>query len=502
MGYTTSMRAGALTKAGKGKGKANFHQAIRPSISHAFRSLEERDGLVRRHSNPDIDPTKVKNNIVRMVDGRGGWRDPTKDDTVDSIVKRIESEFAEAKRSYRKRDGSIGYRGLGKNEPQAVEVIFQLDPAYTGKCEDLTNEKLADIQRLSEVALGHLSDHVGHENFIGYAMHLDETHPHVQAFYIPKNEEGKYVGMKSFGHGDNGLYYETHNQVRQVLREAGYDATDERVDKLKKHLPLEDFKKYKSLMQQLDDRELSLTEREKLLDEREALLSKGKRELNEKLSEVDSREAALQPRLSNVKRREVALKRQENDLVVREERAERILQREEALGIRENNVVAERAEMARRKTEIDRREGEAEDMREEAERILERRDEILDSAERRVQEAAEQAREEFRIDDTNGYVKFLTDKTLKVEYGIDAQEFWQKFETQRRIDGNKRWGRYSSEKQAQLAQRDKTETVRQRRERVKREVGGFNETSERYNGLSQGQAHERKPSPPDGGLGL
>lgn len=183
MGYTTSLRAGALTKAGKGKGKANFHQAIRPSISHAFRSsishafrsLEERDGLVRQHSNPDIDPCKVRNNIVMMTDGQGGWRQPTKDDTVDSIVERIESEFAEAKRSYRKRDGTIGYRGLGKNKPQAVEVVFQLDPAFTGKCEDLTDEKLKDIQRLSEVTLGHLCEHVGHEKFIVYSMRRIRT---------------------------------------------------------------------------------------------------------------------------------------------------------------------------------------------------------------------------------------------------------------------------------------------------------------------------------------
>lgn len=349
MGYTTSMRAGALTKAGKGKGKANFHQQTRPSISHAFRSLEERDGLVRRHSNPEIDPTKVKNNIVRMADGKGGWREPTKDDTVDSIVERIESEFAEAKRSYRKRDGSIGYRGLGKNEPQAVEVVLQLDPAFTGKCEDLTDEKLSEVQHLSEVALGHLSDHVGNENFIGYSMHLDETHPHVQAFYIPKNEDGKYVGMKSFGHGENGLYYETHNQVRQVLREAGYDATDERVDKLKKHLPLEDFKKYKSLMQQLDERELGVKEREAPLEEREALLNKGREELDKKLAgvnereravgdreaSVDSREAAvgeaevaLKPRLTNVKQREAEAQRRENDLKLREERANRIIERD------------------------------------------------------------------------------------------------------------------------------------------------------------------------------
>lgn len=474
MGYTTAMRAGALTKAGKGKGKANFHQQTRPSISHAFRSLEERDGLVRKHSNPDIDPRRVKDNIVRMADGRGGWREPTKNDTVDSIVERIESEFDAAKRSYRKRDGATGYRGLGKNEPQAVEVVFQLDPAFTGKCEDLTDEKLADIQRLSEVALGHLSEHVGHENFIGYSMHLDETHPHVQAFYIPKNEEGKYVGMKSFGHGENGLYFETHNQVRQVLREAGYDATDERVDKLKKHLPLEDFKKYKNLMQQLDDRELSLTEREQLLDERETLLSKGKRELNEKLDEVNSREAALQPRLNNVKQREADLKRQENDLAVREERAESVLQREEALGVRESNVVAERAEMARREAEIDRREGEAEDMREEAERILERRDEILDSAEQRaagaVEAAAEEAREAFSIDDTNGHVKFITDKTLRASYDIDPKEFWASFKKQHELEMNSRWRKYSKDQQAQLAARDKNETVGQRRERISGEM--------------------------------
>lgn len=481
MGYTTALRAGALTKAGKGKGKANFHQAIRPSISHAFRSLEERDGLVRKHSNPDIDPTKVTNNIVRMADGRGGWRDPTKDDTVDSIVERIESEFAEAKRSYRKRDGSIGYRGLGKNEPQAVEVVFQLDPAFTGKCADLTDEKLSEVQRLSEVALGHLSEHVGHENFIGYSMHLDETHPHVQAFYIPKNEDGKYIGMKSFGHGEKGLYFETHNQVRQALRDAGYDATDERVDKLKKHLPLEDFKKYKNLMQSLDERELGVKEREALLDEREALLSKGREELNKKLegvknretsvgerekavsgreAAVDDAEAALVPRLTNVKQREAEAQRRENNLAVREERADSNLRS----ATQKERDAEEREQTARKRQR-------------EAQEVLDQRDEILADANEQASNAAEaaanDARDAFTIDDSNGHVKYITDKTLRNSYNIDPKEFWGAFKKHHELEMNSRWRKYSKDKQAQLAARDKNETVGQRRERVKGEMDRF-----------------------------
>lgn len=495
MGYTTALRAGALTKAGKGTGKASFHQLIRPSISHAFRSLEERDGLVRKHSNPDIDPSRVRNNIVMMADGKGGWREPTKDDTVDSIVERIESEFAETKRRYRKRDGSIGYRGLGRNEAQAVEVIFQLDAAYTGKCEDLTDEKLKDIQRLSEVALGHLSEHVGHENFIGYSMHLDETHPHVQAFYIPKNEDGEYIGMKSFGNGEKGLYFETHNQVRQVLRNAGYDATDERVDKLKKHLPLEDFKKYKSLMQQLDERELGVKEREALLDEREALLIKGREELNKKLegvkerekavsgrevnvdnretsvgerekavsgreTAVDDAEAALVPRLTNVKQREAEAQRRENDLAVREERADSNLR-----SAMQKEVDAEEREQTARKRER------------EAQEVIDRRDEILDSADERVagviEDAANDARDAFTIDDSNGHVKYITDKTLRNSYKIDPKEFWGAFKKHHELEMNSRWRKYSKDKQAQLAARDKTETVAQRRERVSGEMDRF-----------------------------
>ena len=502
-----------MTKAGKGKGKANFHQAIRPSISHAFRSLEERDGLVRKHSNPDIDPTKVTNNIVRMADGKGGWREPTKDDTVDSIVERIESEFAEAKRSYRKRDGTIGYRGPGKNEPQAVEVIFQLDPAFTGKCEDLTDEKLGEIQRLSEVALGHLSDHVGNENFIGYAMHLDETHPHVQAFYIPKNEDGKYVGMKSFGHGENGLYYETHNQVRQVLRDAGYDATNERVDKLKKHLPLEDFKKYKSLMQQLDERELGVKEREALLDEREALLSKGREELNKKLAGVNERETAVGERetsvssretaigeaeddlrvsLTNVKQREAAARRRENDLKLREERAERIIERdrdrkddadEYSCRTRQradkylDEALRKEIDVDKREQAIKQREMDAGARQNEAQEVLDKRDEILASAHEQVssavEAAAQKARDAFTIDDSNGHVKHITDKTLRTEYKIDPKEFWGAFKKHHELEMNSRWRKYSKDKQAQLAARDKTETVAQRRERVSGEMDRF-----------------------------
>lgn len=506
MGYTTALRAGALTKAGKGKGKANFHQAIRPSISHAFRSLEERDGLVRKHSNPDIDPTKVTNNIVRMADGKGGWREPTKDDTVDSIVERIESEFAEAKRSYRKRDGTIGYRGLGKNEPQAVEVIFQLDPAFTGKCADLTDEKLGEIQRLSEVALGHLSEHVGNENFIGYAMHLDETHPHIQAFYIPKNEDGKYVGMKSFGHGENGLYFETHNQVRRVLREAGYDATDERVDKLKKHLPLEDFKKYKRLMQQLDERELGIKEREALLAEREALLSRGREELDKKLAGVSERETsvssreaavgeaevALKPRLTNVKQREAAARQRETDVAVREDRADRIIERdrqrredadEYSRRTRQradkylDAALRKDIDVDKREKAIKQREDAADARQQEAQEVLDRRDEILASANERaagvIEDAANDARDAFTIDDSNGHVKYITDKTLRNSYNIDPKEFWGAFKKHHELEMNSRWRKYSKDKQAQLAARDKNETVGQRRERVKGEMDRF-----------------------------
>lgn len=125
---------------------------------------------------------------------------------------------------------------------------------------------------------------------------------------------------------------------------------------------------------------------------------------------------------------------------------------------------------------------------------MNRRDEILASANERVEQAAraaaQEAREAFTIEDTNGFMKYLTSKTLLDRYKIHPEHFWAQLDEVREDDHKGEFWEKLSETQAKRRHREATETVKERRERIKKETGAHNDQSDRWRSKSRGRSHE------------
>lgn len=239
---------------GRGRDK---RPAARPMLAHSLRSLDARDGTDVAHGNEMIDPGRIPDNVVMIADGDGVFRQAGDSDTSQSIIEsameRIESGFMT-----RKVKGVEKKVAVRKDATILMEAVIQLDPDYTGKIVDMTDGQKEDAREKMWAMVEVLEDQVGSHNMVCVAEHWDESHPHFHVFFTPQEEDGEMIGSRIMGAG-KADWAKFHDRLRMKLREVGYDATFDRVDKGRGHEELAEFKARR-------DRERAVVEGERKLD--------------------------------------------------------------------------------------------------------------------------------------------------------------------------------------------------------------------------------------------
>lgn len=319
-------------------------------IRHALRDVEEQKGLYRQHSNELIDPSRTATNCSFAFETQADG----------SVVKKAITDVKDVSWKLRDRLATVqNWRTTksGKRVPVkirsdasvAVELLFQLDPEWTGSCEDMTAEKRAEIQRLYEAFYDHLLEKWGPENILAVSEHWDETSPHVQAFVVPITETGelsvkeKLTGMRKPTRTQaREAYAKTHDELRERLRGLGYDATKDRVTPARAHnVRLDAFKR--------------VAERA-TAEEREAV--------SQRASELDTRAAKVSKGVRWVKRSKAAIEkeREEQQAVLEWLRAEteweraQLTERERKVAAKEDVLEARSEFQDNRAAELDERE--------------------------------------------------------------------------------------------------------------------------------------------------
>lgn len=301
-------RNGVDRKQGRGRDK---RAALGPMLDHALRSLDELNGVHRKHrslgeltgvhrkhSNPQIDPARISDNVVRISDGAGGFREAVAGDQVADVMQAIEDRVALARHTRTTKDGKTVPVAVREDASLALEVVLQLDPEYTGRVVDMTDEQKADAREKLDAMVEVLQKKAGAENVVAIAEHWDEENVHYHVFLVPLEGE-KLVGSKIIGRSKQ-EYSAMHDQMRTALRVVGYDATFDRVDAGRGH---EDVKTYKARRDREKTaagqfREASSAEArvdQKLLDlqEQQAALLEAQRELDEDRERVERKAARV-----------------------------------------------------------------------------------------------------------------------------------------------------------------------------------------------------------------
>lgn len=276
--------------------------AVRPVLSHALRSLDLRDGIDVAHSNEMIDPGRIPNNIVSVADGDGVFRRADDSDSSRSIIDSVEERIAAGFMKRRSKSGTEKKIAVRSDATLLMEAVVQLDPDYTGKIVDMTDEEKEDAREKLWVMVDALSDHVGGHNMVLVTEHWDESHPHFHVFFTPQEEDGEMIGSRIMGAG-KADWAKFHDHLRTRLREVGYDATFDRVDKGRGHEELAEFKARR-------DRERVMVEGERKLDldrgqfegiseQIEYQLEIEKKDLQWRAEQVAEREAAVDKLVAN-----------------------------------------------------------------------------------------------------------------------------------------------------------------------------------------------------------
>lgn len=314
-------RNGVDRKQGRGRDK---RAALGPMLDHALRSLDELNGAPTVHSNPQIDSARTADNVVRISDGAGGFREAVAGDQISDVMQAIEDRVALARHTRTTKDGKTVPVAVREDASLALEVVLQLDPEYTGRVVDMTDEQKADAREKLDAMVEVLQKKAGAENVVAIAEHWDEENVHYHVFLVPLEDE-KLVGSKIIGRSKQ-EYSAVHDQMRTALRHEGYDATFDRVDPGRGH---EDVKTYKARRDREKKaagqfREASSAEArvdQKLLDlqEQQAALLEAQRELDEdrerverKAARVDKQERQLGDSWGELRSKEARLDRQES----------------------------------------------------------------------------------------------------------------------------------------------------------------------------------------------
>lgn len=253
------------------------------------------------HRNPDIEVARTGDNQVWVADDEGLLVPSTHPGdwarAIDRNLARVKgARWDEAEQQWydaiTKKDGSVGERKRRSDRTEVIDVVFQLDPEFTGPIEGkddqgnpvpMTPEMRQESARLLMVMYETMAEKVGRHNVVGFAIHWDETHPHAHMQLTPIDEKGK-LDWKSFINGPQATSA-FHDRFRLDLRAAGYQATMERVSDGKKHLGVDGFKKKqdheRAVRQELADLRVELDVMGTQLTAREQELGRVRAEVEE-----------------------------------------------------------------------------------------------------------------------------------------------------------------------------------------------------------------------------
>ena len=353
---------------GRGRDK---RPAARPMLAHSLRSLDARDGTDVAHGNEMIDPGRISDNVVMIADGDGVFRQAGDSDTSQSIIEsameRIESGFMT-----RKVKGVEKKVAVRKDATILMEAVIQLDPDYTGKIVDMTDGQKEDAREKMWAMVEVLEDQVGSHNMVCVAEHWDESHPHFHVFFTPMTKEGEMIGSRIMGAG-KADWAKFHDRLRTKLREVGYDATFDRVDKGRGHEELAEFKARR-------DRERAVVEGERKLDRDRGQFEAIRSTANAKAKTMI---AEARRQLEDARRRREEAEKADADA---EERRRRLDDREWALDARERTLVAEKQAVTALQA----------DLRTAVEAVEATRDRMAAATDKKLAELASSARGNFQ----------------------------------------------------------------------------------------------------------
>ena len=210
------------------------HEPYKPSgarevVQHAIRSVEEKNGVFRSHSNENIDASRTASNVVLVNDGHGGFVEAETPQQIHEHRKSVLAKRADKQK-------------LRKNQNAMMETLLQLDEEFAGNATEFladSNGNAEETRRLLKVLTDHIVDKVGQENVNYIALHVDETSPHVHIGWTPLATDGSLDFRKILGETrlwkkdgrmrgtlTKKMMSDHHKEVRALLNEHGYPAVE------------------------------------------------------------------------------------------------------------------------------------------------------------------------------------------------------------------------------------------------------------------------------------
>lgn len=299
-------------------------------VRHSIRSVEEKHGIYRNHSNEKIDPKRTAANTVLVNDGQGGFK---------------EAETVREVHDYRRRlvNKRKDTRKLRDNQISHMETLVQLDGDFAGTAVEFLNDSRGtadESRRLLQVLTDHVVDMVGQERINYIALHVDETSPHVHIGWTPLAEDGsleyrKVIGDtyidktgKSRGLLTKKMLSDQQKDVRQLMNDNGYPAVE--VFSSPKH---EKHEVYKRQQQNLEikfaERENDIKQREDKCDLREYRVSRREQTVKDEKSKLETERDDFAQEMDK-QRQELDTQRRQHQEAVRKQK-EDFDKREKAL---------------------------------------------------------------------------------------------------------------------------------------------------------------------------
>lgn len=238
MGYTLSFTASVKVQRG----------GVAGLLHHDARDVDREHGREVRHSNPDIDQARTKQNQTLVSDGKGSWK-PCKG--TDQIEAAIDARLDAVKKPLRK--DAVVLR----------PIVLQLDPEWYA-----ANTDPKERGRAAGAMFGWAAKTFGADNVVYASVHNDESNPHMHIGICPVTEDGR-LSQKDWFKDPKSLR-EMHQDFRKHMTAAGFDIAMER-QKPGKHarrMELDEFKDFKELQK----REKAVEAREKAVEARETVL--------------------------------------------------------------------------------------------------------------------------------------------------------------------------------------------------------------------------------------
>jgi hypothetical protein len=229
MSYTATFDASHKVKRG-GAHARNFER-------HIARDVDQAAGFSFPQRNPNIVPGRTSMNLTMVNDGRGGWRVPAVTQDARGKKRPPSAEFGDylasrlAKVKRKLREDAVVMR----------PIVLQLDPNWFADHNPDWRENGLNTTAKQYIGaqLEWAANEFGQENFPGFSVHLDETHPQVHLMFAPVTEDGR-LSQKDFFKGPSD-FQRQHQAHRRALADAGYNVEFNVAARSKEHLNSREF---------------------------------------------------------------------------------------------------------------------------------------------------------------------------------------------------------------------------------------------------------------------